>query len=59
VVLKRSVVVQWAPEAPCLHAKQVWTGSTLWIGSMNFSEHGVALNQELAVTVPVPAGYAA
>jgi len=34
-------------------------GATLWIGSMNFSEHGMALNQELAVTVPVPAGYAA
>ena len=53
------VTVRWAPASPYLHAKQLWVGSTLWIGSMNFSYHGVALNQELSVTVPVPAGYAA
>jgi phosphatidylserine/phosphatidylglycerophosphate/cardiolipin synthase-like enzyme len=58
-LMRHGVTVRWAPASPYLHAKMVWTGSTLWIGSMNFSYHGVAINQELSVTVPVPAGYAA
>jgi cardiolipin synthase len=58
-LLAHHVTVRWAPASPYLHAKQVWIGSTLWVGSMNFSYHGVAINQELAVTVPVPAGYTA
>ena len=54
------VTVRWAPTTPYLHAKiLIVDGRTLWIGSSNFSYHGLSVNQELDTVVAMPPGVAA
>lgn len=54
------ITVRWAPTSPYLHAKiLIVDGRTLWIGSSNFSYHGLSVNQELDTEVALPAGVAA
>ena len=59
-LMAHGMTVRWAPQSPYLHAKiLIVDGRTLWIGSSNFSYHGLALNQELDTQVPLPPGVAA
>ena len=54
------IAVRWAPTTPYLHAKiLIVDGRTLWIGSSNFSYHGLSVNQELDTEVALPAGVTA
>lgn len=54
------IAVRWAPTTPYLHAKILMVdGRTLWIGSSNFSYHGLSVNQELDTEVALPAGVTA